>query len=218
MNKENFDDEVAKYYDQVIEKGYHDNKRYLSNLLEIIKKKEDILEIGCGTGRIFLELLERGIYVEGLDISESMVKRLKSKNNKAIVHISKLIDFNPTKKYDYVLSCNGPFSIKGDEIETYVLERDEIVKILQKYSDMAKKGLLVNIGVEKPELKIPLEKDKMFVHKEIKIKDYTVMINFIFQNERLKGNKIFTKRRYKISDILKNANVKDLGNFKLIKF
>ena len=146
-----------------------------------------------------------------------MIEKLKSKNNKVAVHVSELRDFNLTKEYDYVLSCNGPFSIKRDELESYILEKDEFVKILKKYSKIAKKGLLINIGTEKPELKIPLSDTEIFIHKEGKVKDYTIMINLIFQDDALKANKIFIKRRYKINEVLKNAKVKDLGNFKLIQ-
>lgn len=37
------------------------------------------LEIGIGTGRIALPLLERGVHVSGVDISERMVERLRAK-------------------------------------------------------------------------------------------------------------------------------------------
>ncbi len=39
----------------------------------------NILEIGIGTGRIALPLLERGVNVTGVDISERMIERLRSK-------------------------------------------------------------------------------------------------------------------------------------------
>lgn len=218
MEKINFDKEVAEYYDKVIEKGYHDNNKYLSELLKIVKKNESVLELGCGTGKILLELLERGIFVEGLDVSKSMAEFLKSKNKNAVVHISKLIDFESSKKYDYALSCNGPFSIKGDELESYILDKGELVKILEKYAKIARNGLLINLGTEKPEIKIPLDNNGIFIHKELKIEDYTIMINFIFQKEKVIGVKTFVKKSYKISDILKNAKIKDFGNFKLIQF
>lgn len=39
----------------------------------------EVLEIGIGTGRIALPLLERGINVTGIDISERMIERLRAK-------------------------------------------------------------------------------------------------------------------------------------------
>lgn len=38
-----------------------------------------VLEVGCGTGRILLRLLEAGVDAEGLDSSEPMLERLRSK-------------------------------------------------------------------------------------------------------------------------------------------
>ena len=81
---------------------------------------------------------------------------------------------------------------------------------------MSKKGLLINKGIEKPELKIPLKNNEIFLHKESKIKDFVIMTNILFKNDNFGGIKTFIKRRYKIKEILKNAKIKDLKNFKLI--
>ena len=40
---------------------------------------DDILEIGIGTGRIALPLLDRGVNVTGVDISAPMVERMREK-------------------------------------------------------------------------------------------------------------------------------------------
>ncbi len=212
-----YDKEVARYYDDVIERGYHDNTKYLSDLSKIIGKKDKVLEIGCGTGKILLGLLKKGVLIEGLDVSKSMIEKLKSKNKKAVVYISNLNNFSQKKKYDYIISCNGPFSIKGDEIETYILYKDKLIEILKKYTKMAKKGLLINKGIEKPELKIPLKNNEIFVHKESRVNDFVIMTNLLFKKEKFNGIKTFIKRRYKIKEVLKDNKIEDLGNFKLIK-
>ncbi|MFB6116053.1 MAG: class I SAM-dependent methyltransferase, partial [Candidatus Nanosalina sp.] len=38
-----------------------------------------VLEVACGTGRIYLELLEAGVDAYGIDISEEMLERLREK-------------------------------------------------------------------------------------------------------------------------------------------
>lgn len=38
-----------------------------------------VLEIGCGTGRVLLRLLESGFDADGLDLSEAMVERFRTK-------------------------------------------------------------------------------------------------------------------------------------------
>ena len=216
MESVDFSGDVAEYYDDVIDRGYHDNKKYLLELPKIIGKKEKVLEIGCGTGKILLELLGMGINAEGLDVSKFMVEKLKSKNKEAVVHMSNLNDFNPRSKYDYIVSCNGPFSIKGDEIETYVLYKEKISKILHKYIKMSKKGLLINKGIEKPRLKIKLKEGEIFEHRESKVNNFVIMTNLIFKNDNFVGIRTFIKKRYKINELLKNYKIKDFGNFKLI--
>ncbi len=45
-----------------------------------IRPKSKVLEIGCGVGRYTLNLASRGVYVEGLDLSEYNLKKLKEFN------------------------------------------------------------------------------------------------------------------------------------------
>jgi SAM-dependent methyltransferase len=46
---------------------------------EAKKAKGKVLEVGCGTGRIYLELLKEGIDTYGIDISSEMLVELKNK-------------------------------------------------------------------------------------------------------------------------------------------
>ncbi len=209
-------DSVASYYDEVIEKGYHNQKSYLSALLKILHKGDSVLELGCGTGNILLELTKHGILTKGIDASSEMIARLRTKNKHVVTYISDLNSFHFRQEYDYALSCNGPFSIKGKELESYILEKRKVTNILRKYSKNTKKGLLINKGIEKPKLKIPLSNNRLFVHRELRIENIMVMVNLIFKNDRLEGSKIFLKRRYPIKTIFKGLKSKDLGNFKLI--
>lgn len=48
-------------------------------LKEAKKSKGKVLEVGCGTGRIYLGLLKRGIDVYGIDISDEMLCALRKK-------------------------------------------------------------------------------------------------------------------------------------------
>ena len=48
--------------------------------LEYAKKLNGkILELGCGTGRVSIELAKNGYFVTGLDLSESMLEIYKNK-------------------------------------------------------------------------------------------------------------------------------------------
>ncbi len=73
-----YPDFVARFYDVIyariragVDTGFF--------LEEIAAAKGKVLEIGVGTGRFFVEALQNGADVYGLDVSESMVAKLKEK-------------------------------------------------------------------------------------------------------------------------------------------
>lgn len=66
----------AKVYD-LIYGNYSDDIEFYRK--EARKAKGKVLEIACGTGRVYLELLRDGIDIYGIDISKNMLKVLKTK-------------------------------------------------------------------------------------------------------------------------------------------
>ncbi|WP_396612080.1 class I SAM-dependent DNA methyltransferase [Haloferax sp. S1W] len=66
-----------------------------------------VLEIGCGTGRIYLELLREGIDASGIDLSTGMLDRLASKANAEgldpDVWCADMRDFTVDEPYDLVI-------------------------------------------------------------------------------------------------------------------
>ena len=75
MDTKNFDN-WAKTYDIVFGKYRADIDFYLK---EAKKVRGKVLEVGCGTGRVYLELLKNGVDVYGIDISGEMLRVLKKK-------------------------------------------------------------------------------------------------------------------------------------------
>jgi SAM-dependent methyltransferase len=71
----NFDD-WAEHYDLIFADRFNDLEFYLG---EARKAEGKVLEVGCGTGRIYLGLLKEGIDAFGIDISEEMLRTLKKK-------------------------------------------------------------------------------------------------------------------------------------------
>jgi len=78
MNLQNFE-KWAKVYDLIYGKYKNDINFYRK---EARKAKGKVLEIACGTGRIYLELLKGGIDIYGIDISKNMLEVLKKKARK----------------------------------------------------------------------------------------------------------------------------------------
>ena len=75
MNYDNW----AKVYDLIYGSNKDDVNFYQN---EAKKVKGKVLEIGCGTGRIYLELLKEGVDAYGIDLSPKMLESLKEKAKK----------------------------------------------------------------------------------------------------------------------------------------
>lgn len=65
------------------------------------------LEVGCGSGRLLLPLLEKGFEVEGIDLSEEMLKLCRETALKAglspILHHGDMVAFAPEEAYHSLL-------------------------------------------------------------------------------------------------------------------
>ncbi len=69
-------EEGARWYDMLSTGTPGDVKFYLR---EARKTKGKVLEVACGSGRIYLELLKAGVDAYGFDLSEGMLRILKDK-------------------------------------------------------------------------------------------------------------------------------------------
>ena len=101
------DFESAKYYDALprFSKEFYD---YLYSDSIGLNKDSVIADIGCGTGRIMIDLLNRGSYVYGIDPDENMRKICEEKceNFKGSFSLLDGIDSNmniPDKSIDFVI-------------------------------------------------------------------------------------------------------------------
>ncbi len=84
MASELYDSFIADYYDESpIVKGRLQDVMFYSDAAR--EYGDPILELGCGTGRITMELAEAGKRVTGLDLSERMLERAVKKRAKLLV-------------------------------------------------------------------------------------------------------------------------------------
>ena len=74
---------------------------------EAKKVSGPVLEVGCGTGRVMLELIKKGVDVEGLDISKEMLRILKNKARmmgySPKLYHADMRNFSLKKKYSLIL-------------------------------------------------------------------------------------------------------------------
>lgn len=53
---------------------------YRANVMEVKKRGGSILEVGCGTGRVTLQLAQEGISIVGMDLSPAMLRIARQKS------------------------------------------------------------------------------------------------------------------------------------------
>lgn len=114
----------ARFYDLI----YHQQRdgvdnEYFQN--EIRQTKGKILELGVGTGRLFINALNQGADIYGIDISQSMIdvlsKKLEGEQHKRI-SLQNIIDFSFDFKFDLIIA---PF-----RVIMHLLEKEKQIKAI----------------------------------------------------------------------------------------
>jgi 2-polyprenyl-3-methyl-5-hydroxy-6-metoxy-1,4-benzoquinol methylase len=87
-----------------------------------------ILDLGCGTGRHSIELSRRGYLVTGIDLSEAMINKARSKamkeNLQIDFHVGDARDFSFRELFDLVIMiCEGAFPLmETDEMNYSIIK------------------------------------------------------------------------------------------------
>ncbi len=119
----------ARFYDTI----YHSmrdstDSDFFGN--QIINTKGKILEIGVGTGRLFMNSLDAGADIYGLDISDSMLDILRKKLKKDQhyrISLQNITDFRLDIKFDLVVA---PFRVL-----MHLIEKEEQIKSINNVYD-----------------------------------------------------------------------------------
>lgn len=98
---------AGEVYEREVEKAFFDTVEK-KHYLRYIDAGDNVLDIGAGTGRLSVEVYKKGANVTSVDVSEEMLKVLKSKEsgiNTVIVENEKL-PFND-EQFDKIVSCDA---------------------------------------------------------------------------------------------------------------
>jgi SAM-dependent methyltransferase len=130
---------IAPVYDDFT--AHHDYQLWLGNLLPKARhhglRGHRLLDVGCGTGKSFLPMLERGWEVTACDISPSMLARARAKAGESVqlsvADMRKLPDFG---EFDLVWAL--------DDAVNYLLSGKEMEEALSGMkANLAPDGLLM---------------------------------------------------------------------------
>jgi SAM-dependent methyltransferase len=122
--------QIAEFYARY-NHMYHAYQDALVAFTGLVSLESKVLEIGVGTGAFTNLLFSTGYDVNGIDRSEEMLKR-SPQRVRVLSEQCDLLDYNPSKKYDVVVSHSGGFTFKRGKFETYYQEEDDLEKAFQK--------------------------------------------------------------------------------------
>lgn len=127
--KENLYQKSYMLFDEI--EKYKKNTKDIAFFKKIIPKDASVLEIGCGTGRVSIELAKRGNQVLGLDLSKEMLNILNEKIVNGLEEMdgsiktvqADMIHFELGKKFDWIIFPFRVFQLLlTDKFRTLCLE------------------------------------------------------------------------------------------------
>jgi SAM-dependent methyltransferase len=128
----------ARFYDAIYHKLRDgvDNEFFLNNIKQINGK---VLEIGVGTGRFFIDALNSGADIYGLDNSEPMINILRSKigeDQQFRISNQNIIDFSFNFQFDLIIA---PFRVMMHIID----KTDQITALHNIYNHLRSNGRFI---------------------------------------------------------------------------
>ena len=209
----------SKYYDQLYrDKNYKKESNFISSLIEI-KKKDLILDIGCGTANHAIHLSKKAKLIVGIDKSKSMISIAKKKIQKKKLNKKINIILNDIKK--------KKINFKFDKIMMMFhvlcyLNKDKEIENFFKFTSqmLPKNGILIcdywnkdavnHFGL-KPSQKIISENDKKIIRigqplkSKIKnVKKIKFIIQYFFKDKKIKQfSEIHKMRPFSKKEIIK---------------
>ncbi|MER8615127.1 class I SAM-dependent methyltransferase [Mesorhizobium sp. M1216] len=146
MNKEfSYDDNLASTYDKYTGMvGKVAEADETAAFLERFSSGRSAFELGIGNGRVAIPLSERGVKVEGIDNSDSMLKLLAKRTDLIKAWKGDIADFSSEQRYDLVYCVYGTL--------TLLFTREEQIACLRSAAAALKADGILVIEVRVPAL------------------------------------------------------------------
>lgn len=104
--------------------------------------RSPVLDAGCGAGRLLAPLRDRGLDVDGCDVSADMIERCRQRVPDATLWVSALHELDPPRRYASIV-CSGVLGLGST--------REQDIQALQRLHDaLLPGGLLILDNEEEP--------------------------------------------------------------------
>ncbi len=119
-----------------------------------------ILEAGVGTGRMLIPFIQNGLDIEGVDLSEQMLKQCRNNMKKnqveGVVYQGDLTQLNLKQRYEAIIMPTGSFCL---------LPRELVIKVLNSFFNHLKDEGRLILDIELP---------SWFEVGEVTVSDYSL--------------------------------------------
>ncbi|USL44064.1 class I SAM-dependent methyltransferase [Priestia megaterium] len=173
------------------------NRKELEFYLSFVKDQNmKVLEPKCGNGRMLIPFMQKGIDIEGFDVSKDMLKACVEKaermNHKPNVWYQDIGNFKSSKKYDLIMIPFGSFSLLADNVAAKSLQNMKAVlkedgKII--LTIIKKKSEIEELVDWTETNRVSFNKEIIVVYKKSFYDKRTSSLNTKIRYELLQGNK-----------------------------
>lgn len=147
-NKEKYPEFIARFYDIIYEK-IRDGVDNVFFLNKAANCHGPMLELGVGTGRLFLDALKKGADIYGIDISPAMIKVLHEKmspSDRKRVWVQDAAEMEMDMKFDLIIAPFRMFS--------HVVEVEDQLNVLNRVEEHLNPGGEFIMDLFVPNLKL----------------------------------------------------------------
>ena len=186
--------DIAKEYDRDFSTDTSDNK-YIDIFLDSLDGLR-VLDAGCGCGRDYKYMVQKGFSVDGIDLSSGMLKIAQEKIPNGKFELMDMTDLTyPDDKYDGILCNHSFFHIPVKEIPKTLLN---FKRVLKNNGNLL---LILNEGDGETMVEEPYRQE-------------TYLYMNYFSMEQIKG--LLQKYEFKIISATRVKCTDDLSDYKLI--
>ena len=133
-----YNDIAKEYADEFF--GTKAYERYIDNFLKVLNGKK-ILDVGCGNGTDCKYIKDKGYDINGIDISENMLKIAKEKVPNVKFEIMDMTNMEYSNNiYDGIISNCSLFHIPSEEVLLTLKEFNRVLKVDGKILVVVQEG------------------------------------------------------------------------------